>query len=155
MTSEKLKALSGYIGKAAAQIDTIFANMEDLIGSLGKIAGHVDALGDQVDKVSISLAEAAKAAKDRKAAPAPPENLSAAAAASPLSGETRGEAAGWISVEDRPPEKDEVVIICGKYICSGEIIYPEILITDIDEFVHSGYVPIAWMPLPEPPEVEA
>jgi len=68
MTSEKLKALSGYIGKAAAQIDTIFANLEDLIGSLGKIAGHVDALGDQVDKVSISLAEAAREAKDEEAA---------------------------------------------------------------------------------------
>ena len=68
MTSEKLKALSGYTSKAAAQIDTIFANLEDLIGSLGKIAGHVDALGDQVDKVSISLAEAAREAKDREAA---------------------------------------------------------------------------------------
>ena len=68
MTSEKLKALSGYTSKAAAQIDTIFANLEDLIGSLGKIAGHVDALGDQVDKVSISLAEAARAAKDEEAA---------------------------------------------------------------------------------------
>ena len=88
MTSEKLKALSGYTSKAAAQIDTIFANLEDLIGSLGKIAGHVDALGDQMDKISISLAEAAREAKDREAAPAPPENLSAAAAASPLSGET-------------------------------------------------------------------
>jgi len=68
MTSEKLKALSGYTSKAAAQIDTIFANLEDLIGSLGKIAGHVDALGDQVDKVSISLAEAAREAKDMEAA---------------------------------------------------------------------------------------
>ena len=68
MTSEKLKALSGYTSKAAAQIDTIFSNLEDLIGSLGKIAGHVDALGDQVDKISISLAEAARAAKDREAA---------------------------------------------------------------------------------------
>jgi hypothetical protein len=68
MTSEKLKALSGYAGKAAAQIDTIFANLEDLIGSLGKIAGHVDALGDQMDKISISLAEAAREAKDREAA---------------------------------------------------------------------------------------
>jgi hypothetical protein len=81
MTSEKLKALSGYTSKAAAQIDTIFANLEDLIGSLGKIAGHVDALGDQVDKVSISLAEAAREMAET-------ENLSAAAAASPLSGET-------------------------------------------------------------------
>ena len=68
MTSEKLKALSGYTSKAAAQIDTIFANLEDLIGSLGKIAGHVDALGDQVDKVSISLAEAAREAKGEEAA---------------------------------------------------------------------------------------
>ena len=81
MTSEKLKALSGYIGKAAAQIDTIFANLEDLIGSLGKIVGHVDALGDQMDKISISLAEAAREM-------AAMVNLSAAAAASPLSGET-------------------------------------------------------------------
>ena len=88
MTSEKLKALSGYTSKAAAQIDTIFANLEDLIGSLGKIAGHVDALGDQVDKISISLAEAAREAKGEEAAAEMAENLSAAAAASPLSGET-------------------------------------------------------------------
>jgi hypothetical protein len=32
------------------------------------------------------------------------KNISAAVAASPLSGETRGEAAGWISVEDRLPD---------------------------------------------------
>jgi len=59
---------------------------------------------------------------------------------------------GWISVKDRLPEKDEDVIIYGKYIGASGTAYPEMLITDIDEFVHSGYVPIAWMPLPEPPK---
>ena len=61
-------------------------------------------------------------------------------------------AVGWISVKDHPPEKDEDVIIYGKYIGASGTAYPEMLITDIDEFVHSGYVPIAWMPLPEPPK---
>ena len=61
---------------------------------------------------------------------------------------------GWISVKDRLPEKDEDVIIYGKYIGASGTAYPEMLISDIDEFVCSGYVPIAWMPRPEPPEEE-
>ena len=59
---------------------------------------------------------------------------------------------GWISVKDHPPEKDEDVIIYGKYIGSSGSVYPLMLITDISEFVISGYVPIAWMPRPEPPK---
>lgn len=58
---------------------------------------------------------------------------------------------GWISVKDNPPEKEEDVIIYGKYIGSSGSVYPVMLITDIGEFVCSGYVPITWMPLPEPP----
>lgn len=59
---------------------------------------------------------------------------------------------GWISVKDRLPKKDEDVIIYGKFIGASGTEYPETHITDIDEFIHSGYVPIAWMPLPEPPQ---
>ena len=59
---------------------------------------------------------------------------------------------GWTSVKDHPPEKDEDVIIYGKYIGSSGAEYPVMLITDISEFVLSGYVPIAWMPRPEPPK---
>ena len=59
---------------------------------------------------------------------------------------------GWISVKDRLPEKYEDVIIYGKYIGSSGAEYPVMLITDISEFVLSGYVPIAWMPRPEPPK---
>ena len=61
---------------------------------------------------------------------------------------------GWTSVKDHPPEKDEDVIIYGKYIGSSGSVYPVMLITDISEFVISGYVPIAWMPRPEPPKEE-
>ena len=58
----------------------------------------------------------------------------------------------WTSAKDRLPKKDEDVIIYGKFIGASGTEYPETHITDIDEFVHSGYVPIAWMPLPEPPK---
>lgn len=61
-------------------------------------------------------------------------------------------AVGWISVKDHSPEKDEDVIIYGKYIGSSGAEYPVMLITDIGEFVRAGYVPIAWMPLPELPK---
>lgn len=61
---------------------------------------------------------------------------------------------GWTSVKDHPPEKDEDVIIYGKYIGSSGMTYPEMLITNIREFVLNGFVPIAWMPRPEPPKEE-
>lgn len=59
---------------------------------------------------------------------------------------------GWNSVKDHSPVKNEDVIIYGKYIGSSGAEYPVMLITDIGEFVRIGYVPIAWMPIPQPPE---
>ncbi len=57
---------------------------------------------------------------------------------------------GLISINDHPPKKGEDVIIYGYYVgLSGET-YPVMVISDIEEFKGYGYVPIAWMPLPEP-----
>ena len=90
------------------------------------------------------------------------DNLSVAAATSPLSGETRGEAAGWISVEDRLPEAYETVLFTGVnkygnryrtqrgYYCGGDVWYSEIV---PGKKVVNGVT--HWMPLPEPPEVKA
>ncbi len=58
----------------------------------------------------------------------------------------------WISVKDHLPAKDQDVIIYGKYTGQSGTVYSEIVITDIDEYTFGGYVPIAWMPLPEPPK---
>ena len=59
---------------------------------------------------------------------------------------------GWISVKDHPPEKDEDVIIYGYYVGPSGETYPTTIISDIEEFKGCECVPIAWMPLPEPPK---
>ena len=61
---------------------------------------------------------------------------------------------GWISVKDHPPEKDEDVIIYGYYVGPSGQTYPTTIISDMEEFRSCECVPIAWMPLPEPPEVK-
>ena len=59
---------------------------------------------------------------------------------------------GWISVKDHPPEKDKDVIIYGYYVGPSGETYPTTIISDIEEFKGCECVPIAWMPLPEPPK---
>ena len=59
---------------------------------------------------------------------------------------------GWISVKDRLPEKGDDVIIYGYYVGPSGETYPTTIISDIEEFKGYKCVPIAWMPLPEPPE---
>lgn len=59
---------------------------------------------------------------------------------------------GWISVKDHSPEKGEDVIIYGYYVGPSGTTYPTTLISNIEEFKGYECVPIAWMPLPEPPK---
>jgi len=60
----------------------------------------------------------------------------------------------WISVTERLPDiEDDVLIYCERTGLSGAK-YREIWLTDFKEFLHLGYKPIAWMPLPEPPKEE-
>ena len=59
----------------------------------------------------------------------------------------------WISVKERLPEDaDESVLIYGKWIGRSGTEYKEIWLASMSEFKYQGYTPIAWMPLPEPPE---
>ena len=100
------------------------------------------------------------------------ENLSAAAAASPLSGETRGEAAGWISIEDRLPDAAGYeCLVCAvnenthqthvftAFTGYGEpgwwtsnVDYMSRAKSPSDNRLHSALRVTHWMPLPEPPE---
>ena len=109
------------------------------------------------------------------------EALSVAAATSPPEGETRGEAAGWIRVEDRLPEgrgeiyaeglEDSAKVLaacitqdgrrkCGlaTYVRDHEL--PEDsgwcgIINETEEIDDRHAKVTHWMPLPELPEVEA
>ena len=58
----------------------------------------------------------------------------------------------WISVEDRLPEKDEIVIICTNenFIYAGELI-GDTWFLDNDSWTATV---THWMPLPEPPKGE-
>lgn len=58
----------------------------------------------------------------------------------------------WVDAKERLPEKDEDVIIYGYYVGQSGEIYPITVISDIKEFKWRECVPIAWMPLPEPPK---
>ena len=58
----------------------------------------------------------------------------------------------WISVEDRLPEKDEIVIICTdkNFIYAGELI-GDTWFLDNDSWTETV---THWMPLPQPPKGE-
>lgn len=68
MTNERILGLSRYCAKLAGQVAVTYSNMEDAIGALSRATQHLDEIGDTLDKISISLAEAAKAEEQPKAA---------------------------------------------------------------------------------------
>ena len=59
---------------------------------------------------------------------------------------------GWISVKDRMPEENQDVLIYGYWRGRSGTVYKELHIACIKEFIREENVPIAWMPLPEPPK---
>ena len=61
-------------------------------------------------------------------------------------------AIGWISVKEGMPPKNQDVIIYGYHVGPSGNTYPTTIISDIEEFKAYECVPIAWMPLPEPPK---
>ena len=60
----------------------------------------------------------------------------------------------WISVAERVPDENDDVLIYGEWTGVSGTKYREVWLTDLKEFLHQGYKPIAWMPLPEPPKEE-
>lgn len=60
----------------------------------------------------------------------------------------------WISVTEGLPNENDVMLIYGEWTGASGIKYREIWLTDLKGFLHQGYKPIAWMPLPEPPKEE-
>lgn len=80
------------------------------------------------------------------------KNLSAAVAASPLSGETRGEAARWISVKDRLPEEGVQVLVWEKH-GSAYAAYVNKQVSGVWQIGDTnGAIITHWIPLPEGPE---
>lgn len=59
---------------------------------------------------------------------------------------------GWISVKDRLPEETEDVLIYGYWSGVSGQTYKETWLANMKEFIYQGNIPIAWMPLPEPPK---
>lgn len=60
MTNDKLKALSNYYAKLAVKVDQIRHDIDTLPNLFSGMIDHLDAIGDMIDKLSISIAEAAK-----------------------------------------------------------------------------------------------
>ena len=61
MTNDKLEALSKYCAKLAVKIDMIRHDIDTLPNLFSAMIDHLDAVGDMLDKLSISIAEAAQA----------------------------------------------------------------------------------------------
>ena len=61
----------------------------------------------------------------------------------------------WVSVEERLPEKDEMVIVYYSWTGQSGTEYKEVSLETLDEMRYCGNKLLGWMPLPEPPkEVE-
>lgn len=59
----------------------------------------------------------------------------------------------WISVAERPPEPERVVLICHNGTVGMARLYSDGWYWDMDEW-HKPFTPTHWMPLPDPPEVK-
>lgn len=59
---------------------------------------------------------------------------------------------GWISVRDKMPGNNKDILIYGEWTGQSGAKYREIYLSEMDDFIHQGYTPIAWMPIPEPPK---
>ena len=126
---------------------------------------------DIIDQLLRDLEKADAEEKNLSAAAA----LSVAAATSPPEGETRGEAAGWISVKDRLPDAAGYeCLVCAvnenyhqthvftAFTGYGEpgwwtsnVHYMSRAKSPSDNRLHPALRVTNWMPMPEPPEVEA
>ena len=60
----------------------------------------------------------------------------------------------WILVTERLPNENDDVLVYGEWTGVSGTKYREVWLTDLKGFMHQGYKPIAWMPLPEPPKEE-
>ena len=58
----------------------------------------------------------------------------------------------WISVEERLPEKDEMVIVYYSWTGQSGTVYKEVSLATVEEMKYCGNKLIGWMPLPEPPK---
>ena len=58
----------------------------------------------------------------------------------------------WISVEERLPEKDEMVIVYYSWIGQSGTEYKEVSLATLDEIRYCGSKLLGWMPLPKAPE---
>ena len=58
----------------------------------------------------------------------------------------------WIPVSERLPEKDKDALFYTEWTGQSGTIYQEMQLTTLAELTYHGYRPIAWMPLPKPPE---
>lgn len=61
---------------------------------------------------------------------------------------------GWISVKDKMPGNNKDILIYGEWTGQSGTKYREIYLSGMEDFIHQGYTPIAWMPLPELPKEE-
>ena len=58
----------------------------------------------------------------------------------------------WISVEERLPEKDEMVIVYYSWIGQSGTKYKEVSLATLEEMRYCGNKLLGWMPLPEAPK---